>query len=327
MSFTKWRYITKPNKVILGEPNNDERIDRSCLLPRYLDKTLYVGMNEKTGNEGYKVIDRPYCGTRDIKCQTLLYGINTMNPLTDMNIMIDNGTYELNEIMMIEREVIITGENKENVIIIPIYSLYNSTSLFHIGNNLESAHVVILMVTFKYIPSIPPGEETHSLIFVEGRDTLIEIEDVIITTENNNVVMKNNIIIFKGRGYSQITLKNVKFENIILQKSLIDIVKGNGTFNGCNFTNIEINGGVSGSGGVAYVIVEMGKTIEFTDRCIFEDCTLTTTETGNGGALYADLNSGGIFTINKNTLFKNCTINSGIGKGYFFFFFFLLKIF
>jgi hypothetical protein len=301
---------TNVNKLIIGA-NNEVGIDKSCFLPPYLSSPIYISSRNSTN---YKVIDRPYCGTEYIRCRSITYGDTTIDNGQDYVIEISDGEYsEWSVRSHAEKSRNLKGTSTTGTRITVIDHSY---SMFDIPISCTNSILAVSKITFILNTS-------HALVSIVAEGVTLDMEDVVIISKTPSTTFDENIIIFtKG---CLITLNNVKIDSFNLKKPGIKINNGNGFFSNCKFQNINFittTSGVAGEGSIFHIIIDELKTIEFTNECSFENCSVNTVDVSNGGAIYTELKEG-YFYIHEKTSFKNCSTIStknNEGKGYVFLF-------
>jgi hypothetical protein len=134
------------NKLIIGYTGVGSGVDKSCLLPRYLQSPSYVSKND---GDGFKVIDREYCGTILVRCKTINYIDNTIDPTHDYIININSGEYE--EWKLTSRNSTIRdlrGNSKESTIITIINKDEFTNPIFYIPSTCLHSTLIISSITF-----------------------------------------------------------------------------------------------------------------------------------------------------------------------------------
>jgi hypothetical protein len=310
-------------------------LDRSCLLPPFLSSALYVGANNITGDGGYKCVDRQYCGTESVRCRTITFGDTTTNPLKDTIIYVSEGEYEESEIKSnenIKKTIIgISSSSSSQTIIYSTPSSVKPSSLFNIPSTSPNSTLIISKITL--IEREHVGY-THHLFSITGDNSILDLDDIIITCENIESIIENEVILFSSSGIvSFLHINKVLIKNIFLSVSCLRLLDGSARICGCEFYNISVN---SGNGSVFFIETKKLKIIEFSESCKFENCSIGNNNVGgggsgswrsngdesmNGGGIYCILNEGGIFIVGGGTSFINCSAKSSVseeGKGYIF---------
>jgi hypothetical protein len=268
------------NKLIIKESNSNENLkDMSCLLPPYLSSIIYIGY---LSTEAYKVINKHYCGTEYIRCRSISYGDDTLNPSEDYIINISSGEYEewkLTSRTGKRREL--KGESRDKTIITVVTMTSFNYPLFYIPQTINNSTLSMNNITF--ILNI-----SNSFIKVESMNCILIMEDLIIVCGNG----------------------------ITLKSSAIKILNGYAFISRCDFTNISLiktsDSEGDDEGGVFYITIESMGIVEFTNSVTFENCGVNTEGISNGGAIYANLKNG-YFYVHGGTSFKNCLSKSSIG--------------
>jgi hypothetical protein len=298
-------------------------LDRSCLLPPFLSSPLlYVAASKKEGDGGYKSINRPYCGTESVRCETITFGDTTVDPEKDTIIDVADGDYKETEIKMYEnRKKSIEGTSSSGT---KIYTTPSplSSSFF----NLSSSNSTLIISKMTLFEKKRESENiyTYHLFSVTGMSSTLDLDDIIITHEDEDggIIMEKEIILFSSSGTSSLRLNKVIIKDISLSSvSALRITDGTALISGCEFYNIIVINNVNG--GVFYIETRKWKRIELLEGCKFEGCGVGGSDgsvgSGNGGGIYCKLYEGGIFVVGGGTTFKNCYAKSstgGEGKGY-----------
>jgi hypothetical protein len=308
------------NKLIIGYEGDESGEDKSCLLPPYLPGPSYVASSN--GNE-FKVVNRQYCGTEEVRCGSISFIDDTLDPTHDYIINVKDGNYEewkLTSHNFVIRDI--RGESTKLSLLKVVSKEEYENPMFFIPTGCTSSTLILSCFTL-VINTI------YSLLEVDENGAVVEMEDLLINSSNISTTHTGNVIKFmKGRS---IQLVNVRFNNISLDDSALRIDTGNVFFKSCAFTNISLTkeDDISCEGGVFHITVDEMKRVELRNACLFENCTVNTNGIANGGAIFIHLKSGYFYTQNVIS-FRNCSSissNNMEGKGYTFTFLFFLHFF
>jgi hypothetical protein len=312
------------NRLLFGK--DPSLYDRSCLLPLFLSSPLYVGAEDVTspeGEGGYHTINRPYCGTKTVRCQTITYGDTTINPYKDVEIQVGVGRYEESEVKMYaNRKKVIIGTSAENTIITSVYVDGGLSVLFDIPSTTPNATLDISRVSFIHTTVTSP------LFSVVGSNATLDLDTVMISsgseteiqTQRQTGCLERELISFWSAGTSLLHLKKVTIKNTSLKVSAIVLGEGSAQICECKFYDVSCTSAGDGNGGVFNIVVKPMKVVEFVEGCEFKNCSIVSTGSVNGGAIYSYLKEGGVLRISGTTSFTDCRAQStnegGKGRGY-----------
>jgi hypothetical protein len=256
----------------------------------------------------YIVIDRQYCGSEIVRCQTINYIDGTLNRNADHIINVADGEYEEWKLESQKKHVRgLRGSSVSETKIIVVKKEEYTYSMFNIRETCNNATFDISTLTFLINTTLP-------LILMESNDGIANLADVVITSKDVSRFQTSNIIhIIRG---CFIKFNNVQFINFTLSScSLLKAQSINMKILSSNFHNISSS--VSNGGVIDATVVGM-RTIEIADACWFENCSINNDGTSNGGALYINLKEG-YLNVGGNTIFKKCSAlssQSEEGKGF-----------
>jgi hypothetical protein len=189
----------------------------------------------------------------------------------------------------------------------------DATAMFHVDAELTGTTVRVSSLTFLL-------NMTYALVEIleGGGDARVELVDVVITLREGAATRQKSVIIVE-RGQGVLHMVGVTIKNVVLRAgtsgsgSAVCVEAGDECLSGCHFMNVwsTRNSDVSGEGGALYASISGMHTVEVTDACVFENCSVSTGGEANGGAVHVIVTEG-CFLVLGNTSFKQCSANSAV---------------
>jgi hypothetical protein len=196
------------NKLIIGYEGDGGGDDKSCLLPPYLRSPVYVASSNGTE---FKVVNRQYCGLEEVRCPTISFIDDALDPTHDYVINMEDGNYE--EWKLTSHSSVIR-DIRGNSMALTIIKVVNKNEyvnpMFFIPTTSVSSTLTLSSLTFSL-------STTYSLLKVEGNGAILKMKDLLIRVRNVAEKRTANIIEFIDG--SSISLVRFKFNNVLSEVS------------------------------------------------------------------------------------------------------------